>query len=185
MGETEVTQELWYAVMGRNSSSVVGDKYPVDNIQKGSCITFANQLSEMTGQNFRLPTEAEWEFAARGGNKTLGYTYSGSDDCNEVAWYSANSGRTIHEVATKQPNELGLYDMSGNVQEWCSDLAGAYPNEAVIDPTGPAKGSKLVVRGGSYAGLSIQTSVTARNTDYNSTNYYPGLGFRLALTPSE
>lgn len=127
IGTTEVTQELWKAVMGKNPSSNKKANHPVDQVSWYNCISFTDKLKELTGMEFRLPTEAQWEFAARGGNLSKGYTYSGSDDLDEVAWYKSNSGSSTHEVAAKKPNELGLYDMSGNVSEWCYDFFGWYP----------------------------------------------------------
>ncbi len=121
VGETQVTQELWQALMGRNPSRFKGYNNPVENVTWNSCIKFIQKLNEKTGKCFRLPTEAEWEFAARGGKKTKGYLYAGSDIINEVAWYDSNSSYKTHPVKTKRPNELGIYDMSGNVKEWCAD----------------------------------------------------------------
>jgi hypothetical protein len=120
IGETEVTQALWEAVMGNNPASFKGDERPVEWVNCDDCRKFIERLNQMTGQDFRLPTEAEWEFAARGGRKSRGYSFSGSNNIEEVAWYGKNAKET-HEVKTKQPNELGIYDMSGNVWEWCQD----------------------------------------------------------------
>ena len=122
IGETEVTQELWQAVMGSNPSNNIGSGLPVENVSWDDCQEFIGKLNEITGYNFRLPSEAEWEYAARGGNKTHNYEYSGSNDVDLVAWYCYNSNEQTHPVATKSPNELGIYDMSGNVWEWCHDL---------------------------------------------------------------
>ena len=122
IGKTEVTQELWRAVMGTNPSYFKGEaNLPVEMVSWTKCNEFIAKLNELTGRNFRLPTEAEWEYAARGGNKSQGYTYSGSNTIGDVAWYFGNSGDKTHPVAQKQPNELGIYDMSGNVWEWTSD----------------------------------------------------------------
>ena len=139
----------------------------------------------MTGQNFRLPTEAEWEFAARGGNKSQGYKYAGSNTIGDVAWYYSNSssgsGGKTHQVATKAPNELGLYDMSGNVEEWCSDWFGSYNSAAAVNPKGPSSGNYKVVRGGYYSSYATHCRVTYRENYHStsSTNYY--IGFRLAM----
>ncbi|MDE6051394.1 MAG: formylglycine-generating enzyme family protein, partial [Paramuribaculum sp.] len=123
IGKTEVTQELWEAVMGTNPSNFTGEaNLPVEKVSWTDCNTFITKLNELTGKNFRLPTEAEWEYAARGGNKSLGYTYSGSNTLDDVAWYKDNSDSKTHPVAQMQPNELGIYDMSGNVWEWISDI---------------------------------------------------------------
>lgn len=151
IGETEVTQELWTAVMGNNPSYFTSDsRLPVECVSWNDCQTFITKLNALTGANFRLPTEAEWEFAARGGNKSKGYTYSGSNAIGDVAWYKSNSESKTHVVKTKTPNELGIYDMSGNVWEWCSDWYGDYSSAAVTDPQGPSSGSHRVRRGGSW-----------------------------------
>ncbi len=150
LGKTEVTQALWKAVMGNNPSHFKGDNKPVEHVSWNYCQTFIARLNLMTGMNFRLPTEAEWEFAARGGNKSRNYESSGSNDLNEVGWYTRNSGNTTHDVATKKPNELGIYDMSGNVWEWCNDWHGWYSGDAQSNPTGPESGSFRTLRGGSW-----------------------------------
>ena len=151
IGETEVTQELWTAVMGSNPSYFTGNmQRPVEMVSWNDCQTFISKLNQLTGGRFLLPTEAQWEYAARGGNKSKGYTYSGSDAIDDVAWYYDNSGGMTHPVKTKAPNELGIYDMSGNVLEWCSDWYGDYSSAAQTDPTGPATGSGRVGRGGSW-----------------------------------
>ncbi len=150
MGQTEVTQALWKAVLGNNPSTMIGDELPVNDISWEDADAFAKRLSELTGCSFHLPTEAEWEFAARGGNKSKGYLYAGSNTLNNVAWWNSNSKGTTHDVGTKQPNELGIYDMSGNVWEWCSDWLGNYSAEALVNPTGPATGKYHVYHGGSW-----------------------------------
>ena len=145
MGETQVTQELWQVVMGNNPSYFKGNNNPVEKISWNDCQEFIKKLNNLTGKQFRLPTEAEWEYAARGGNKSLHTQYSGSDDIDSVAWYD---GKT-HLVAKKSPNELGLYDMSGNVWEWCNDCYGDdyYAKSPAVDPQGPLAGFR-VLRGG-------------------------------------
>jgi formylglycine-generating enzyme required for sulfatase activity len=181
IGKTEVTQALWIAVMGGNPSEFEGANKPVDNVKWDACQTFVKKLSAATGKKFRLPTEAEWEFAARGGNNSKHYQYSGGHYALDVAWYSANSGGTTHEVATKQPNELGIYDMSGNVWEWCSDWKGDYSSSVQYNPTGPASGSGRVNRGGSWG--SVAGRCRSSNRDGNRPgdgNHY--LGLRLALS---
>ncbi len=150
IGQTEVTQELWQAVMGSNPSTFKGAKRPVERVSWEDCQNFIRELNSLTGRRFRLPTEAEWEYAARGGNKGNGHEYAGSCDIDNVAWYSDNSGSQTHNVATKQPNELGLYDMAGNVCEWCQDWDGSYSSGSQTNPTGPSSGSLRVGRGGSW-----------------------------------
>ena len=150
IGQTEVTQALWQAVMGNNPSTMIGDNLPVNNVLWEDADAFTKRLSLLTGCSFHLPTEAEWEFAARGGNKSQGYLYAGSNNIQEVAWYGNNSGNTTQPVGTKQPNELGIYDMSGNVIEWCSDWLGPYSAEAQVNPIGPATGAYHVYCGGCW-----------------------------------
>ena len=151
MGETEVTQELWEAVMGSNPSRFMGDNQrPVERVSWDDCQEFIKKLNQLTGKEFRLPTEAEWEYAARGGKYSRGYKYSGSNNSDEVAWYGTNSGDKTHPVATKKANELGLYDMSGNVLEWCNDWYGDYHSNSQTNPTGPSQGEYRVLRGGSW-----------------------------------
>ncbi len=147
IGETEVTQALWKAVMGTNPSYFKGDNLPVEQVSWDDCQDFIKKLNVLTGKNFRLPTEAEWEFAARGGNKSRGYKYSGSNNIEDVAWYVGNSVYKTHTVKTKQANELGIYDMSGNVCEWCQDRYGKYTSAAQTNPKGASAGSKRVFRG--------------------------------------
>ena len=149
IGKTEVTQALWKAVMGSNPSRFKGDNMPVECVSWDDCQEFIRKLNSLTGQHFRLPTEAEWEFACRGGNNSLGYKYSGSNYIDNVAWYDGNSGDKTHPVGTKAPNELGIYDMTGNVWEWCCDWYGDYSSGAQTNPKGPYDGSFRVDRGGS------------------------------------
>ncbi|MBR5920491.1 MAG: formylglycine-generating enzyme family protein [Bacteroidales bacterium] len=192
IGETEVTQELWKAVMGDNPSYFKSGslKRPVENVSWEDCQTFIRRLNELTGKKFRLPTEAEWEFAARGGTKSAGYKYSGSNDINAVAWYWKNAGTKgesspdygTHVVKTKKPNELGIYDMSGNVWEWCSDWCGDYTGATQTNPQGASSGSNRVYRGGGW----YNDAGSCRSSYRNS--YAPGLrrnflGLRLVLIP--
>ena len=192
IGETEVTQELWEAVMGKSLSQIasengketygVGANYPMYYISWNDCQAFITKLNNLTGKNFRLPTEAEWEYAARGGNKSQGYKYSGSNTIDDVAWYDTNSAGTTHPVASKAPNELGLYDMSGSVLEWCSDWYSStyYSSSSQNNPTGPASGSYRVFRGGSWDYHAGYCRVSFR--DYTSpTKRFTFLGLRLAL----
>ena len=182
IGKTEVTQALWMAVMGNNPSYFIGDNLPVESVSWNDCQKFISKLNSLTGQNFRLPTEAEWEFAARGGNNSNHYQYSGSNELGDVAWYVGNSGDTTHVVATKQPNELGIYDMSGNVWEWCSDWFGNYSSSSLTNPTGPNSGSYRVLRGGGWSSLARNCRSSYRH------GVAPGNGslddgLRLVLVP--
>lgn len=178
IGKYEVTQEEWKAVMGSNPSHFRGAHLPVEEVSWNDCQTFIQRLNQQTGQHFRLPTEAEWEFAARGGNvgKSHGYEYSGSNNIDVVGWYDANSGDHTHPVGQKQANELGLYDMSGNVWEWCQDWFGSYSSQSQTNPTGPASASQRVYRGGSWYDC---VSVSFRSHTMPSDPYY-ALGLRLA-----
>ena len=180
IGKTQVTQALWKAVMGSTLSYFKGDDLPVECVSWNDCQKFITKLNRLTGKNFRLPTEAEWEFACRGGNKSKGYKYSGSNNIADVAWYDENSVYQTYPVGTKAPNELGIYDMSGNVYEWCADWYSDYSSHAQTNPVGPTSGSSRMIRGGSW-------SDDAR--DCRSSNRYcnipsgccSDLGLRLAL----
>ena len=181
IGKYEVTQALWQAVMGSNPSNFKGDDLPVEKVSWDDCQDFISKLNAMTGKRFRLPSEAEWEYAARGGNKNRGYQYSGSNTLGDVAWYYGNSGPKTHAVGTKQPNELGIYDMTGNVWEWCQDWFGSYSSSPQTNPTGAAYGSIRVCRGGSWnysAGL-CRTSYRGNNSPDDRFSY---LGLRLVLS---
>ena len=180
IGETAVTQALWEAVMGGNPSDFKGADHPVEQVSWDDCQEFIRKLNEKTNRKFRLPTEAEWEFAARGGNKSKGYKYAGSNDIDSVAWYDGNSGAETHPVAQKQPNELGLYDMSGNVWEWCQDWYGKYSNNSQTNPTGPESGDNRVVRGGSWNDYAWSCRASCR-IDYAPSIRSYDLGLRLAL----
>ena len=180
IGKYEVTQVLWQAVMGNNPSKFKGDNLPVEQVSWEDCQKFLSKLNRITGKTFRLPTEAEWEYAARGGNKSRGYQYSGSNNLSDVAWIRDNSGKKTHAVGTKQPNELGIYDMSGNVWEWCQDWYGEYSSSSQINPTGANDGFRRVYRGGSWNNEVWGCRSSCRY------DYTPGLcgylGLRLVLS---
>jgi formylglycine-generating enzyme required for sulfatase activity len=206
IGQTEVTQELWQAVMGSNPSWFNGygnsdySSYhsdtnygtnlqrPVEKVSWDDCQEFIMKLNQMTGKNFRLPTEAEWEYAARGGNRSQGYKYSGSNTVDDVAWYWDNIpsqsigtvGYGTQTVATKQPNELGIYDMSGNVCEWCQDWYGSYSADSQTNPTGPASGSNRVGRSGSWFNPARYCRVSDRS-GISAGKRFINVGLRLAL----
>ena len=236
IGETEVTQELWKAVMGTNPSyfapketsaaqgsydAFVADakrlnakkpgtvkiptrqewdaamvttsgslKRPVEQVSWDDCQEFIRRLNQLTGRTFRLPTEAEWEYAARGGSKSRGYKYAGGNDINAVAWYVENAydkGESspdfgTHIVKTKQPNELGIYDMTGNVWEWCQDWFGKYTDGAQSNPEGPSAGSDRVVRGGSWGSLAGGCRPSYRG-GRSPDDGFIGVGLRLVLVP--
>lgn len=180
IGKYEVTQEEWQVIMGMNPSKYKGSKRPVENISWEDSQKFISKLNEITGIKFRLPTEAEWEFAARGGNKSKGYTYSGSNIPSEVAWYGVNN---TSFVGKKKPNELGIYDMSGNVYEWCHDWFGAYNTIPQTDPKGPSSGSFRVCRSGCwYLGYGGCTVFSRSNHVPSYTGGAGSYGLRLALT---
>lgn len=183
LGETEVTQSLWKSVMGEYSieTDEIDPSLPANNISYDDALLFIEKLNEITGMHFRLPTEAEWEYAARGGNKSKNYKYSGSDNVGDVAWYEDNSYKKVHKVATKKPNELGFYDMTGNVEEWCQDQYVTFDNQdQVVDPLNLNPEGHQVARGGSYDDPSH--SITANFHSINDYRYTPsGSGLRLAL----
>ena len=180
IGKYEVTQEEWEAVMGSNPSNSKGAKRPVEEVSWNDCQKFIRKLNALTGKQFRLPTEAEWEYAARGGNRSRGYKYSGSDNIGSVAWFYNNSGRETHPVGQKQANELGLYDMSGNVFEWCQDWYGDYSSSSQTNPKGPSTGSARVFRGGYW--INDAWCCRVSNRVYGTPDYrYGSLGLRLAL----
>ena len=206
IGKYEVTQQLWEYVMSYSgtcadgssmsayasdvwlgsdpsSSYGVGDYYPAYYVSYYDIVDiFLPRLNKITGRTYRLPTEAEWEFAARGGKQSKGYKYSGSDNIGVVAWYTGNSGGKTHQVGTKEPNELGIYDMSGNVWEWCGDWYGSYSSSAQTNPTGPSSGSGRVLRGGSWGSNARSCRVSHR--DYLNPSYrYGNSGFRVVLVP--
>ena len=183
IGQTEVTQALWEAVMGKNPSYYKRNKKPVEQVSWNDCQDFVIKLNQLTGKRFRLPTEAEWEYACRGGKKSRGYKYSGSNTIDDVAWYFSNSsyGYGTHPVATKSPNELGIYDMAGNVFEWCQDWKGSYSSAAQTSPTGASSGSFRVNRGGCCWSFYKRCRSSYRSSDSpDYRNHF--LGLRLALS---
>lgn len=181
IGKYLVTQEEWEHIMGHNPSRFKGARRPVECVSWDDVQLFLERLNELTRGNFRLPTEAEWEYAARGGKYSEGYKYSGSNNLDEAAWYSTNSAKETHEVGLKKPNELGLYDMSGNVREWCSDWYGVYSSENQFNPRGPVTGTERVLRGGCKCHADKYSRVSSR------TKFRPQLacrGIRLASSIS-
>ena len=180
IGKTEVTQALWQAVMGSNPSGFECADLPVENVSWNDCQEFIQKLNSLTGRNFRFPTEAEWEFACRGGNNSRGYKYSGSNNLGNVAWYDDNSDNQSRLVATKAPNELGIYDMSGNVFEWCSDWYADYTSYSQTNPKGPHSGACRVIRGGCWGSFVRNCRSSLRFNRY-PTDRYGYLGLRLAL----
>ena len=209
IGQTEVTQELWVAVMGSNPSyfneygnadlhsnhaswdAGINLQRPVDYVNYGDCLEFCAKLNEMTGLNFRIPTEAEWEFAARGGNLTHGYEYAGSENVNDVAWWKETlpsstlwtDGWGTQTVATKAPNELGIYDMSGNVEEWCYDWFASYSStaEPLTNPTGPATGTQRAKRGGTCTNKYAYSMIVYYRQPQDPAARGNTRGLRLAL----
>ena len=182
IGKFPVTQRLWKAVMGSNPSHFIGDDLPVESVSWDDVQTFLRKLNAATGKSYRLPTAAEWEYAARGGNKSQGYEYAGSNDPDLVAWYDGNSGNTTHEVGTRFPNELGIYDMSGNVYEWCQDWYwyGSYSSSPQTNPKGPNSGSSRVYRNGGFSSNVGFCRVWVRFGNAPDSRFN-NLGFRLAL----
>lgn len=174
IGRTEVTQALWKAVMGNNPSYFKGDTHPVERVSWYDCQEFVERLSGLTGCDFRLPTEAEWEFAARGGNRSRRYFFSGSDDVDKVAWYDENSCSMTHPVARKLANELGLYDMSGNVWEWTSDNYS-------FDYNSPRNSFHKVFRGGCWYNSPTNCHVAFRFC-HSPEKSYDNIGLRLAMS---
>lgn len=180
ISQTEVTQRLWTAVMGSNPSKFQQENNPVEQVSWNDCQIFIDKLNALTGQRFRLPTEAEWEYAAKGGTRTEGRIYAGADEPTTVAWCNANANHTTHPVSQLTQNETKLYDMSGNVWEWCSDWSADYPDANLINPKGAAKGSHRIIRGGAYNDNSRELRTTARNR-VKPNEKYSLLGLRLAL----
>ncbi len=199
IGQTEVTQALWQAVMGSNPLNWKGDNLPVEEVSWNDCQQFITKLNQLTGRKFRLPTEAEWEYAARGGNKSRGYKYAGGNTLDQVGWYWENSGDSrlsgewdrnkvsanhcrTHPVGQKQANELGIYDMAGNVWEWCQDWYSSsyYSNSPTVNPCNTTSASNRVYRGGSWSRYAWGCRVSYRYSNSPGNSYY-NLGMRLAL----
>ncbi|GHT03842.1 hypothetical protein AGMMS49525_09540 [Bacteroidia bacterium] len=180
IGKYEVTQAQWKLIMGSNPSDFKGDNLPIEMVSWTDVQEFISRLNAATGKQYRLPTEAEWEYAARGGNKSQSYKYSGSHNLNNVGWFDDNSSSQTHPVGTKLANELGIHDMSGNVWEWCSDWYGTYPSSGLRDPMGASVGSSRVIRSGSWFNIASYCRVSARSY-YTPDSRYSSLGFRLAL----
>lgn len=184
MGTTEVTQGQWLTVMGNNPSHFKGDDLPVEWVSWEEAVEFCRKLSEKEGKEYRLPTEAEWEYACRAGTTTEYSSGDGEDALKRVGWYSDNSGGKTQPVGQKQANAWGLYDMHGNVWEWCNDwYGGVYPNGEVTDPTGPATGSYRVIRGGSWGGTPRHCRSAIRLHDSPGSRG-SGYGFRVVCVSS-
>lgn len=180
IGKFEVTQAQWVAAMGTNPSTIIGEQFPVTNVSWEQVQDFIEVLNRNSGKHYRLPTEAEWEFAAKGGTKSQGYKYSGSLVLGACAWYYSNSGATLHEVGSKNANELGIFDMSGNVSEWCSDWFEAYSAAVLTNPQGASSGNVKVNRGGSWATPAVNCRNSYRQTAFPNEATHD-LGFRLVL----
>ncbi|MBK9338437.1 MAG: formylglycine-generating enzyme family protein [Lewinellaceae bacterium] len=185
IGKYPVTQKLWREIMGANPSHFKGcDDCPVENVSWDDVQEFLIKLNaRYPGKNYRLPTEAEWEYAARGGSRSNRFEYAGSDTLDEVGWFSENSGSKTHPVGGKKANELGLHDMSGNVWEWCADWQGYYPSGSQTNPTGPTEGFHRVYRGGSWYDDATGCNVFVKELHYTPDERGNNLGFRLASSP--
>jgi len=188
LGKYEVMQEEYEKLMGKNPSKFKGARNPVEEVSWNDAVAFCKKMTEQEraggrlpdGYEYRLPTEAEWEYAARGGPKSQGFTYSGSNSVGDVAWYDENSDRKTHAVGQRKPNEFGIHDMSGNVYEWCRDWSGSYPSGTAADPTGAGTGSFRVYRGGSWFSYArFCRSANRGGSAPTISNSY--LGFRVAL----
>ena len=184
IGKYEVTQAQWQAVMGNNPSKYKGSNLPVENVCWKDVQEFISKLNALTGKKYRLPTEAEWEYAARGGRKSLGYKYSGGAYLVDVGWYKGNSFDKTHKVGYKIPNELGIHDMTGNVSEWCSDWWGSFNSGKQTNPQGALSGTCRVLRGGNYGCIPFYCRLTDRSINIYPDVRYSIIGFRLASSSS-
>jgi len=190
IGKYEVTVGQYKAFCTATGKSMLdapgwglNDKHPIVNVNYNDAVSYCNWLGEKYGGDWRLPTEAEWEYAARGGNKSAGYAYAGSDELEKVAWFADNAGGQTQSVGRKKPNELGLYDMSGNVWEWCKDWYSGtyYSNSPSQNPKGAASGTGRVLRGGSWRGTAADCRVAYRTDLVPSYRNYIN-GFRVVLS---
>lgn len=180
LAQIEVTQELWQTIMDKNPSTLKGSNRPVHNVSWYDCMDFLEELNAVSGKNFRLPTEAEWEYAARGGNRSKNFKFAGSNNVEKVAWNSESASPELYYVKQRQPNELYLFDMCGNVYEWCSDIYGQYSDKAQRNPKGAEAGENRVLRGGSWQTPRAKCRVSARHNaiPYDRREDY---GLRLAI----
>ena len=182
IGQFEVTQKQWQEFFGVNPSIFKGLDRPVENVSWNDAQEFIKLLNRKSKKKYRLPTEAEWEYAARGGKKSKKYWFAGSNNVKDVAWFKDNSGGATIPVGKKKANELGIYDMSGNVREWCQDFFenNYYRWSPEQNPKGPSDGKIRVIRGGSWSGKSVKMRISNREANYASSRF-PQIGFRLAL----
>ena len=180
IAQTELTQEVWQSVMDNNPSNIKGSNRPVHNVSWYDCIEFIEQLNNVSGKKFRLPTEAEWEYAARGGNRTKGFKFAGSNNVEKVAWNAESASPELFFVKQRKANDLDIYDMSGNIYEWCSDFYDNYSEKEQTNPTGPDFGENRVLRGGSWKTSRNSCRVSARHNaiPYQRSEDY---GLRLVL----
>lgn len=182
IAQHEVTQLLWLELMGYNPNPFKNNKFPVANVSWNETQEFIKKLNHLTNLKFALPTEAQWEYAAKGGSKSKNTVFAGHKDVKKVAWYKENANGMYHVVGTLHPNELNLFDMNGNVWEWCSDYYSPYTPENKENPTGPSSGNTRVYRGGSWLDNLNYTRITSRNSG-NPNQKMNCLGFRLVLIP--
>ena len=183
IGKFEITQREWRTVMGYeldwSEQYGKGDDFPAYNVSRSEALRFLEKLRAMTQLAFRLPTEAQWEYAARGGSRSLHFRFSGSNNADDVAWHNGNAGGGLHIAGEKRPNELGLHDMSGNLWEWCSDAYGTYPATPQTDPTNES-GVQYVLRGGAWTYFPTYCRVTCRDS-YSGDDASVSVGFRVEI----